>query len=333
MHKRLKSKLICRVTKRNIIKTSLIIISFTSPFIYLFFMGQVYGMPDGVLAVVNCMGMEINSLRASNAELESIKTPEATAQMTKNGARIMELFGELDRAWPAGTLRYAATAVDTLTLQSDCSKFVGTVPTGDAAGPEDPRGAVAGGREMYVYNIISAIKQSTGICTSGVVVERVAVDGTIETGVLTNQHCGDVRVLRIGDEAVDVEKMIGSYLCDCMFVSTGDLAVDSNAVWTSWGSARVSSYGDFKLSEWVEFHGRNGYSLGRVLAVVDFGFTKAYVVDVYASHGDSGGPFIGLKDGKFGGMNSAGRDGIIDPGVSFGVAWSVVQKDLGTRGS
>ena len=95
--------------------------------------------------------------------------------------------------------------------------------------------------------------------------------------------------------------------------------MDPSAVWTDWGAMHVSGYKDFKIGEWVEFHGRNGYSLGRVLSVADVWFSKAYIVDVVVSHGDSGGPFIGLEDRIFGGMNSAARDGSIDVGVAFWV--------------
>ena len=298
----------------------------------LFAMGPTYGMPDGVRASVNCMGMEINSLRVANLRLEALGTPESVVQMDENDARIAELFVELDHVWPVGTLRYAAPAVDVAGLQPDCSAFAGIVSAEDAPGTEYPLGAVAGGRDMFTLSLSFDGTQNLSMCTSGIVVERIATDGIVETGVLTNQHCDDAYKLNVGDTAVDVEKVAGSWICDCAFVSTGNLTVYPGAVWTDWGTAHVSGYRDFELGEWVEFHGKNGYSLGRVLAVVDVWLTKAYVVDVYASHGDSGGPLISLKDGMFGGMNSAGRDGGIDPGVAFGFAWSTVQKNLGVYG-
>ena len=318
-------------TKTNVSILVFVTILF-SPIVFLFAMGPTYGMPDGVRASVDCMGMEINSLRVANLGLEALGTPESVAQMDENDARIAELFVELDRVWPAGTLRHAAHAVDVSGFQPDCGVFAGTVSSKDAPEINDTRGVVAGGVEMGLFSNTYGDTSGGPVCMSGVVVERPTANGAMETGVLTNQHCGDVSKLNLGSTIVDVEKITGRWLCDCAFVSIGNLTVNSSAVWTSWGPVHVSGYRDFELGEWVELHGKNGYSLGRVLAVADAWFTKAYVVDVYASHGDSGGPLISLNNGMFGGMNSAGRDGMIDPGIAFGFAWSTVQKKLDVCG-
>lgn len=116
-------------------------------------------------------------------------------------------------------------------------------------------------------------------------------------------------------------------LCDCAFVRIED-GIDHGTVWTGWCGINISKYEDFEKNGWVEFHGRNGCSLGRVLDVIDIGISKGYIVDVKVSHGDSGGPFIGLKDRSFGGMNTAAQDGGIDIMVAFGHAWSTVQQSL-----
>lgn len=314
-------------TKKNAVITVTVTVLIFSPLLYMFFLGQTYGMPDEIRTAVDCIGKEINTLRAHNAVLETYDTTNSSDPIAKNNERVDDLFVELDRLWPAGSLRYLTEVSNITGFEQGCLSGTGGIPVRQAEefrNAGDALGVAVGGTDMFVSGILPGLST----CTSGVVVERVSHDGIVETGILTNQHCGDVFSLRVDDASVDVEKVTGSWFCDCAFVRTGDLLVDPSAVWTDWGAMHVSGYKDFKIGEWVEFHGRNGYSLGRVLSVVDVWFSKAYIVDVVVSHGDSGGPFIGLEDRIFGGMNSAARDGSIDVGVAFGFAWSAVQQNL-----
>ena len=275
-------------------------------------------MPDQTRTTVNCIGKEINTLWAQNRKLEAGNTVEAAIQIEKNNMRVNELFGELDRVWPNGT---KTQSPGTKFEEPDCSADTGHVPTQHAAEMTDGAdGVVVGGRSIVGISILNGIE-----CTSGVVVERVTADGNTETGILTNDHCNANNML-IRETEIEAQKTAGWLFCDCAFFAIeSDAHIAPHMVWTEWGATSISGYEDFDRGEWVEFHGKNGYSLGRVLDVVNIGSFKSYVIDVDVTGGDSGGPFIGLKDRSFGGMNSASE--IL--GVAFGFAWSTVQQDLG----
>ncbi len=297
----------------GVLVTSAVTHAYAVPMIpYMLLFGHIYGMPDDTRTVVDCIGKEINTLRAENTRLYAYDSPDAQAKIDVNTWRINELFNELDRVWPAGANSLGIQANVTMKLDCHNDKY-NFAETDDADG-------IVGGRNIF---------GETG-CTSGVVVQREVL-GEIETGILTNAHCGNVvGVIMNGGNVIGAKKTMGSFpmlLCDCAFVRIED-GIDHNIVWTDWGGVRISKYEDFEKDEWVEFHGRNGYSLGRVLKVIDVGISKGYLIDVKVSNGDSGGPFLGLKDRSFGGMNAAAQDGCIDIKVAFGHAWSTVQHSL-----
>ena len=235
----------CKWTKKNAVITVTVTVLIFSPFLYMFFLGQTYGMPDEIRTAVDCVGKEINTLWAHNAVLETYDTTNSSDPIAKNNERVDNLFAELDRLWPAGSLRYLTEVSNIMGFEHGCLSSTGGIPVRQAEefrNVEDVFGVAVGGTDMFVSGILSGLSA----CTSGVVVERVSHDGIVETGILTNQHCGDVFSLRVNDASVDVEKVAGSWFCDCAFVRTGDLFVDPNAVWTDWGTMHVSGYKDFK---------------------------------------------------------------------------------------
>ena len=297
-----------------------VVLFFLVSIAYVVVLGQMYGMPDETRYTVNCIGKEINALWAHNREVEADNTTEASIQIGKNNKRINELFGELDRVWPYGTK--TPPSVTTKLGELDCSVDTGKVPAQHAVEvTNNADGVVVGGRSIIGIDMWNKIVG----CTSSVVVERVTTDGITEAGILTNDHC-DVSSVIIEQTDIKAKKTASSFLfCDCAFITIeSGVHIDPHMVWTGWGAVRISGYEDFDRGEWVEFHGKKGYSLGRVLNVVDAWLFKSYVVDVIVNDGDSGGPFIGLKDRSFGGMNSASQE----VGVAFGHAWSTVQQNL-----
>ncbi len=272
----------------------------------MFAIESMYGVSDETRCAVHHIGEEINVLRAQNRDLSMTDTTEAVSQIKANDKRILGLLGELDRLPAEGT----PTRLSNMT----CTHTV------DVSAMDDH---VIGNRE---------IRLNGDTCTSGVVVKRTAVGGVAETGVLTNEHCGAA-----GDQVmfrwlydISAERGDGVFHgCDCAFVELEHEYVSMDAIWTDWGPLTISEYRDFKVGEWVEFHGRNGYSLGQVLAVMNVWGANVYVIDVETAKGDSGGPFIALKDGSFGGMNSAG-DGW-GWSAPFGFSWQTVQQTLGVE--
>ena len=277
-------------------------------FVYTFVIESMYGMSDETRCAVNHIGEEINVLRAQNRDLGMVDTAETAAHIEANDKRILGLLGDLDRL-PAEDVSVGRSNM--------------TCPHTVDAQAVDDHAYVVGNREILV---------GRALCTSGVVVERTTAGGVAETGVLTNEHCGDA-----GDPVafrwmyeISAERSGGVfYGCDCAFVKLEYEYVIPDTVWTKWGPIAIPEYRDFEVGEWVEFHGRGGYSLGRVLAVMDVWGANVYVIDVETVKGDSGGPFIALRDGSFGGMNSAG-DGL-GWGAPFGFSWQTVQQTLGVE--
>lgn len=275
---------------------------------YMFAIESIYGMSDETKCVVNHIGEEINVLRAQNRNLGMADTAEAAVQIKANDKQILGLLGELDRL--------SAEGVPVGLSNMTCPHTVDTLAVGGHA-------YVVGNRDILV---------GREICTSGVVVERTTVGGMVETGILTNEHCGDTGdpVMFSWEHESGAEKDEGVFHgCDCAFVRLEHEYVNPDSIWTRWGQATIPEYRDFEVGEWVEFHGRGGYSLGRVLDVMNVWGANVYVIDVETINGDSGGPFIALKDGSFGGMNSGG-DGL-GWGAPFGFSWQTVQQKLGVE--
>lgn len=291
-----------------------------------------YGMSDEARHAANQIGEEINVLRAQNRDLGMAGTAEVAAQIDTNDKRILGLLGELDRLPGEGWhILPGFSAVDCLNLPeyldflqaesapAGLSSLAYTHTEDELA--EDNHAHVLGNRQIWVNG---------SICTSGVVVKRTTAGGVAETGVLTNKHCGDAgEPVTFDWEGDSAEMGEGRFHgCDCAFVKLEHEYVSPDTIWTDWGPLTISEYRNFEVGEWVEFHGRDGYSLGRVLDVRDFLVTKVYVIDVKTTHGDSGGPFIALRDGSFGGMNS----GVVRPdGASYGFSWQTVQQELGVE--
>ena len=280
--------------------------------------GSMYGMPDETRDAVNYVGEEINVLRANNRHLGNMNTTEAWERIEINDRRIGALLLELERLSPRGATIFNG-------LFDRISPTYSAQPVDETLSAVDTHDYVhVGNRAIFFGN--------NELCSSGVVVKRTAADSSAEIGVLTNEHCGDAYdpVMFRWDNYAKAEKQGGvNYLCDCAFVRLGHEPIDSDTIWTEWGPLTISEYRDFEIGEWVEFHGKSGYSLGRVLVVADTFFFKTYVIDVKVVSGDSGRPFIGLNDRSFGGINSAGNDFSEKPTTSFGFAWSTVQQKLG----
>lgn len=279
------------------------------PAVHAYMLGveSVYGMSDEVRCAANHIGKEINALRAQNRNLGMLNIAETAAQIKTNDKLIGDLLGDLDRLPTKG--------VPNILYNMTCPQTKNESTMGNQT-------HVVGNREIVMKGVV---------CTSGVVVERTAAGGVVETGVLTNEHCGDAGDLvdfphGIFDSA-EMDKGV-FYGCDCTFVRLDHEYVSPDAIWTEWGEVTIPEYRDFEVGEWVEFHGRSGYSLGRVLVVMDVWGAKVYAVDVEAVKGDSGGPFIALRDGSFGGiLSTVGSDW----STVYGFSWQTVQQTLGVK--
>ena len=182
----------------------------------MFFLGSVYGMPDDTRIIVDCIGKEINALRSENTRLDAYDTPDTQARIDASTWRINELFDELDRVWPA----------DTTSLEAQTDVIVELDCHNDESNPVETGSAdrIVGGRNIF----------GEAGCTSGVVVQREAFD-KIETGILTNEHCGNVVGVVMDDgDVVGAKKTVGSFsmlLCDCAFAKIEE-DIDLDMVWT-----------------------------------------------------------------------------------------------------
>lgn len=82
----------------GVLVTSAVTHAYAVPLIpYMLLFGHVYGMPDDIRTVVDCIGKEINTLRAENTKLYAYDSPDAQVKIDANTWRINELFDELDR--------------------------------------------------------------------------------------------------------------------------------------------------------------------------------------------------------------------------------------------